>query len=59
MEPSEAVVGVRVDASIGDIDVEKREMLRYDAMQSDGCTVQVLLLLSVVHLLVRCFKRTS
>jgi len=58
MEPSEAVVRVRVDASIGDIDKEKREVLCYDAMQSDGCTVQVLLL-SVVHLLVRCFKRTS
>lgn len=58
MEPSEAVVGIRVDASIGDIDVEKREVLRYDVMQSDGSTVQVLLL-SVVHLLVRCFKRTS
>ena len=58
MEPSEAVVRVRVDASIGDIDKEKREVLYYDAMQSDGCTVQVLLL-SVVHLLVRCFMRTS
>jgi len=32
MEPSEAVVGVRVDASIGDIDKEKREVLRNDAM---------------------------
>ena len=58
MEPSKAVVGVRVDASIEDIDVDKREVLRYDAMQSDGSTVQVLLL-SVFHLLVRCFKRTS
>jgi len=55
MEPSKAVVGVRVDASIEDIDVDKREVLCYDVMQSDGSTVQVLLL----SVLVRCFKRTS
>lgn len=61
MEPSEAVVGVRVDASIADTvrRERKRERGVSDVMMHHHTMNAVQGLLSVGHLLVRCFKLTS